>query len=75
MKLLSVLAATLMLFASSSYADHDHEEGKSTEQMGHDKEHQHVKADKKDHEHVEAHHKPHDHKAHHPDHKDETKKQ
>lgn len=73
MKLLSVLAATLMLFVSSSYADH-HEPGKSTEQMGHDKEHQHVKTDVKDHEHDEAHHKPHDHKAHHPEHKDSTKK-
>lgn len=69
MKFMSAaLALALMLSAVSAFADH-HEEKKKT---GHDKEHQHVTAEKTDHSHDEAHHKDHDHKAHHPDH-DETK--
>lgn len=64
MKLLSFVAASVMLLASSSYAQ---------QKVGHNKEHSHV-TEGKDHDHDEKHHGPHDHKAHHPDHKDEKKK-
>ena len=70
MKLITVLTA-LMLMTASAFA-HDHEEAKK--KVGHDKEHAHVTDDKLDHTHDDAHHKEHDHKAHHPDHKEETKK-
>ena len=68
---LVILIAVLTLGLSNAFAEH-HEEHKK--KMGHDKEHSHVDADKVDHAHDDGHHRSHDHKAHHPDHKDETKK-
>lgn len=56
---------------SSAFAD-NHEEVKK--KVGHDVEHAHVDEGKVDHEHDEAHHKDHDHKAHHPEHKEDSKK-
>lgn len=68
---LFALAAVFSLIVSNAFADH-HEEQKK--KQGHDKEHAHVEGAKMDHDHDDAHHQDHDHKAHHPDHKDDTKK-
>ena len=62
-----VTLALLTIFTLTTAMAHNHEEKKPED--GHDKEHQHVKANP-DHTHEDAHHKPHDHKAHHPDHED-----
>jgi hypothetical protein len=59
----------LTIIALSHAFAHNHDEKKP----GHDVEHNHV-SEKANHEHDENHHKPHDHKAHHPDHKDDSKK-
>jgi hypothetical protein len=67
MKILSIVVAGFMMFASTSYANQH--KGKK---KGHDKEHRHVPMKKADHAHDSAHHGKHDHLAHHPEHKEDA---
>lgn len=60
------LAVALVLTVAMTACSHKH--GK--DEVGHDKEHQHVTGETLDHHHEEGHHQDHDHKAHHPDHVD-----